>query len=391
MWFDFAEIEQGNPQPVRSKRRDELNQFSQLTYPDDLRQPVKALQASASALEHLQEPYAGGQPAAASKASVKDFELDDMDAAALSLRLPSSPLDASDNPEDLTAAVAELTRELQRLQDLPESERKAGIKRLLVKWHPDKNQDREVFATSVFQWLQSALLEQEQKQPAQQSASGMDWSSFMPSGDRSNFKARPPPANSLPNKLSVNMKICVRNYWFWLLEILLKQGELVNAVDDAGRSAIFYASRGLRDTAGNMENLEFSAWAQGYGGLDMLDLLVEELGSDVNLKDTTGKTPLFEAVRYGNVYACKKLLELRADISLKTHEGITALQVARTPVQEYLSMQETTCPSALWDQYEESVLRDRRDIEKILLGNASLTTDKSALHDDFSENEIVAA
>lgn len=63
-------------------------------------------------------------------------------------------------------------------------------------------------------------------------------------------------------------------------------------------------------------------------------------GSDLNMKDEYGSTPLTVAITFGKIEAAKMLIESGADINAQTSDGSTALHVAalfcRTEVVESL-------------------------------------------------------
>ena len=53
-------------------------------------------------------------------------------------------------------------------------------------------------------------------------------------------------------------------------------------------------------------------------------------GANVNTTDKWGKTPLMDAVNQGQLDVVKLLVEADADIEMKSNEGQTALDIART-------------------------------------------------------------
>ena len=59
------------------------------------------------------------------------------------------------------------------------------------------------------------------------------------------------------------------------------------------------------------------------------DTLLETNKIDCNQIDISdGRTPLIDAVIVGNLYFCKKLIEIGADINVKDNGGMTALKRA---------------------------------------------------------------
>ena len=62
-----------------------------------------------------------------------------------------------DTEERLRLAKEKICQELKEIWKLPEKERKKAIKRLYLKWHPDKNLDNPEFAETVFKFLQSQI------------------------------------------------------------------------------------------------------------------------------------------------------------------------------------------------------------------------------------------
>ena len=56
-------------------------------------------------------------------------------------------------PATLEEAKREVAEALKEIWQLPESERSSAVKRLIRRWHPDKNKHRESFATEVTKFL----------------------------------------------------------------------------------------------------------------------------------------------------------------------------------------------------------------------------------------------
>ena len=59
--------------------------------------------------------------------------------------------------EDFEKIVEELKKQLDKIWKLPEDERKRAIRRLYLKWHPDKNPDNPDLAEKVFKFLNSEI------------------------------------------------------------------------------------------------------------------------------------------------------------------------------------------------------------------------------------------
>jgi ankyrin repeat protein len=58
-----------------------------------------------------------------------------------------------------------------------------------------------------------------------------------------------------------------------------------------------------------------------------VELLVSR-GADVNAKDDSGATPLYQAAAWGRLEAVDLLLQKAADKEVRNAEGLTALQAA---------------------------------------------------------------
>ena len=60
---------------------------------------------------------------------------------------------AARDPITLEEAKREVAEALKEIWQLPQSQRSSAIKRLIRRWHPDKNKDRESFANEVTKFL----------------------------------------------------------------------------------------------------------------------------------------------------------------------------------------------------------------------------------------------
>ncbi|KAK2906175.1 hypothetical protein Q8A73_010118 [Channa argus] len=73
----------------------------------------------------------------------------------------SQPSTSSSSRRSLPVSFAEAKREIDKclaeIWTLPKEERDKAIKRLYLRWHPDKNPDSETLATEAFQYLQNRI------------------------------------------------------------------------------------------------------------------------------------------------------------------------------------------------------------------------------------------
>lgn len=88
---------------------------------------------------------------------------------------------------------------------------------------------------------------------------------------------------------------------------MIKAGADINAIDNNGRTPLFYVAR-YSKTAKTVEALL-------------------KLGADINTRDNNGDTPLFMAA-YGNKNpeVIKALLEYGADVNIRDDSGKTVLE-----------------------------------------------------------------
>ncbi|XP_022808645.1 sacsin-like [Stylophora pistillata] len=72
---------------------------------------------------------------------------------------PSSSQETNDQPKprDLDAAISEVKEALAEIWKLPEEKRKKAIRRLYLRWHPDKNMDMQDIANEVIKFLQNEV------------------------------------------------------------------------------------------------------------------------------------------------------------------------------------------------------------------------------------------
>lgn len=72
---------------------------------------------------------------------------------------PSTPRSSStrSSPASIDEAKEEIDKCLEEIWTLPKEERDKAIKRLYLRWHPDKNPDCELLATEAFKYLQNRI------------------------------------------------------------------------------------------------------------------------------------------------------------------------------------------------------------------------------------------
>ncbi|XP_019122580.2 sacsin [Larimichthys crocea] len=71
----------------------------------------------------------------------------------------SRPSSTRSSPASIDEAKREIDKCLAEIWPLPENERLKAIKRLYLRWHPDKNPDYELLATEAFKYLQNRINE----------------------------------------------------------------------------------------------------------------------------------------------------------------------------------------------------------------------------------------
>ena len=69
----------------------------------------------------------------------------------------SQPRREAREETDLKSIKRQLCKELREIWKLPQSEKTKAIRRLYLKWHPDKNPDRPILAEEVFKFLQRQI------------------------------------------------------------------------------------------------------------------------------------------------------------------------------------------------------------------------------------------
>ena len=82
--------------------------------------------------------------------------------------------------DDLKSAKKQICEELKRIWKLPEDQKRKAIKRLYLKWHPDKHPDPEL-ATKAFQYLQRQIARLEAGRPLEEPEQEEDTTRYEPS------------------------------------------------------------------------------------------------------------------------------------------------------------------------------------------------------------------
>jgi len=127
------------------------------------------------------------------------------------------------------------------------------------------------------------------------------------------------------------------------IKLLIKHGANVTAANETGRTPLIKAAwwgdveyiQLLLDAGADLErtsNVGKTALHESISSstnTPMIRTLISK-GANVNTTDKWGKTPLMDAVNQGQLDVVKLLVEADADIEMKSNEGQTALDIART-------------------------------------------------------------
>lgn len=127
------------------------------------------------------------------------------------------------------------------------------------------------------------------------------------------------------------------------IKLLIKHGANVTAANETGRTPLIKAAwwggvdyiQLLLDAGADLErtsNIGKTALHESISSstnAPMIRTLISK-GANVNTTDKWGKTPLMDAVNQGQLEVVKLLVEADADIEMKSNEGQTALDIART-------------------------------------------------------------
>jgi ankyrin repeat protein len=140
------------------------------------------------------------------------------------------------------------------------------------------------------------------------------------------------------------------------VEVLVAAGAVVDARDDAGRTALMFAvvaagsnsvvissvpallAAGADVRARDAQGCSVLWWACGTSNVGLVDVLLKA-GAEVNVADEKGWTPLMQATGDGSGDVVKRLLEAGADRTARSAAGDTAASVARASGHEYLLAQ----------------------------------------------------
>ena len=131
------------------------------------------------------------------------------------------------------------------------------------------------------------------------------------------------------------LMIAAEHSWVEGINFLLEKGAKVETADKNQHTALFHAATPEGFHEYEVEKKYRHRLRQSWGyvesdSTEVLELLVQKGGADINARDELGFTPLMFAAAYGRPARVRGLLALGADPLLKNNEGKTALDLAQS-------------------------------------------------------------
>ncbi len=206
-----------------------------------------------------------------------------------------------------------------------------------------------------------------------------------------------------------------------IIKLLLDNYADINAIDNKGKTALIYAIKAHQSTPEriskryekNGDSRSLMSLAQPEGSLDEINLLIEN-GTDINIKDNEGKTPLIHAIEAtrciaentsrlsiydgtvrvnekmkpeGTINVIKLLLDNGADINIKDKAGMTALDWAKVyKHQGAINLLEKYSSRKIEENKSKTILNPKGFAGIVLLAS-DLENDTSNLPEEASENK----
>ncbi|XP_036395895.1 sacsin-like [Megalops cyprinoides] len=128
----------------------------------------------------------------------------------------SAPPPAKLQPQSLEEIKAEIDKCLTEIWMLPKEERRKGIRRLYLRWHPDKNPDCVDLATEACKYLQQRVEELKMGKPSRHGSGASERSSPRSSGFSDFFKQWDQEASRhRRGRENFHQRHSSRNYDFW--------------------------------------------------------------------------------------------------------------------------------------------------------------------------------